>query len=734
MARKKDEQNVAPQGEPMHGMEEMGQEPLKIPREDPTVAGSQAPMQPPMQQGPGPMQAPGGMEPMHSPEEIGMPYETPARNALQNPAMFQKDASGVGLVGPIGEEAINKAIGLLEKYRNGKKALENKIVENERWWKLRQWDLIHEGESEEDRVKGAFDPDPKSAWLHNTITNLHADIMDNYPEPVVQPRAEEDKESAKILSDIIPRILEQSNFPQIYSSVSYYKLKFGTGVYSVVWDSELNNGLGDVAIRKADLLKLYWEPGVVDIQKSRNFFSVDILDRDEVHEMFPQIDISKVGGDTQSVAKYAHDDNYDEYTEKVLLVDWYYKKIVNGKKVVHYAKFAGDQLIYASENDPEYEQIGYYDHGLYPYFFDVLFPLEDTPAGFGYIDICKSPQLYIDKLDASILKHAGMGARARFFVRNDGAVNEEEYADYRNDLIHWNGTGDPNESIIPIQIPNLSSIYVDIRNLKIDEMKETAGNRDVSQGGSVAGITAASAIAALQEAGSKRSRDMIRHSYFIMEDVYQCIISLKRQFDKYPTSYRVTDKQTGDMSFVQFSGQDIAPQPQEPVAGMDMGYRTPEFDVKVVAQKASAFSTAAQNERAKELYALGFFNPDMADQALACLDMMAFEGIDSVKTHINENKTLNERLQQMGMLALAMAQQLDAVTGSQYTQQVAQAMQAGRDEEGPSVNATQRQNMGITNNEKAMDRVGGLTQTEKEGESSITANARARAAEASAPR
>ena len=732
MARKRDEQNVAPQEEPMHGMEEMGQEPLRIPRENPDTMGSQMPSQP-MQP---PSMQPGmtGEEPMHSPEEIGMPYETPARNALDNPAMFQDDTSGVGLVGDIGEEAIYRATGILKKYKAGKQILENKIVENERWWKLRQWDMIREGETQEEARQRMYDPDPKSAWLHNTVTNLHADIMDNYPEPVVQPRQEEDKKSAQVLSDIIPRILEQSKFPQIFSEVSYYKLKFGTGVYSVVWDKDLNNGLGDVSVRKADILKLYWEPGVTDIQKSRNFFSVDIMDREELIEEYPFIDSSKIGGEVTDVAKYIHDDNYDEQSEKVLVVDWYYKKRVNGKKLVHYVKFCGTQLIYASENDPAYAEQGYYDHGLYPYFFDVLFPLEDTPAGFGYIDICKSPQLYIDKLDASILKHAAMGARARYFIRNDGSINEQEFADLSNDLVHWNGSGNPADSLLPIEVPPLSEIYVSTKNLKIDEMKETAGNRDVSQGGTAAGITAASAIAALQEAGSKRSRDMIRHSYFVMGDVYQCIIALKRQFDKSPTSYRVTDKQTGAMSFVKFSGQDIAPQKQEPEGGIDMGYRTPEFDVKVIAQKASAFSTAAQNERAKELYALGFFNPDNADMALACLDMMAFEGIESVKTHINENKTLNERLQQMGMLALAMAQQLDAVTGSQYTQQVAQAMQTGRDEEGPSVSATQRQNMGMTNNENAMNRVGSMTQTEHDGESSVTANARAKAADASTPR
>ena len=48
------------------------------------------------------------------------------------------------------------------------------------------------------------------------------------------------------------------------------------------------------------------------------------------------------------------------------------------------------------------------------------------------------------------------------------------------------------------------------------------------------------------------------------------------------------------------------------------------FDVEITAQKQSPYTKMAQNELALQFYSAGFFNPQMADQALACLDMMDF--------------------------------------------------------------------------------------------------------------
>ena len=108
-----------------------------------------------------------------------------------------------------------------------------------------------------------------------------------------------------------------------------------------------------------------------------------------------------------------------------------------------------------------------------------------------------------------------------------------------------------------------------------------------------------------------------------------------------------------------------------------MSERLPVFDIKVSPQKSSPFSTVAQNERAKDLYSMGFFRPDMADQALAALEMMQFDDIDKVRRTIRQNGTMYQQMQQMMQLAMAMAQQLDAMEGgvNQYALQVQQVVQ-----------------------------------------------------------
>lgn len=52
----------------------------------------------------------------------------------------------------------------------------------------------------------------------------------------------------------------------------------------------------------------------------------------------------------------------------------------------------------------------------------------------------------------------------------------------------------------------MSDIYVSVLNSKIQELRETSGNNEASTGNTPSGVTAASAIAALQEAPGKTSR------------------------------------------------------------------------------------------------------------------------------------------------------------------------------------------------------------------------------------
>lgn len=554
----------------------------------------------------------------------------------------------------IGEKEIKEAAQTLSDYKAGKGALESRVVKDEQWWKLRHWDILRH--QSPDKI---LEPEPTSAWLFNAILNKHADAMDNYPLPVVLPRERSDEESADTLSKVLPVIMEYNSFEDTYSMNWWEKLKHGTGVYGVFWNPEKDNGLGDIDIKQIDLLKIFWEPGVMDVQKSENLFIVELVNEDALNRQYPEYR-GRFKGQGFSIAEYVYDDSIDT-SDKVVVVDWYYKRYLSsGKTIVHYCKFCNDVVLYASENQPEYRERGFYDHGLYPVVFDTMFPEKGTPVGFGYVAICKDPQMYIDKLSQNIMMSSMMGSRKRFFISDSTNVNEDEFLDWNKPLVHT--SGEINESRIrEIEVAPPASIYVDVMNGKIDEMKETAANRDVSSGGATSGVTAAAAIAALQEAGNKVSRDMISASYRAYVKIVNLCIELIRQFYDEARSFRITGDGPGTYEYASVSNLMLRGEK----TGIDMMgntlYRMPIFDLKTKAVRKSPFSRMEENERAKELYSMGFFDPNRAQEAMGALEMMEFEGIDAVRDRISEGQTLLNVVQQQQM---EMAQMADIIQQS----------------------------------------------------------------------
>ena len=546
------------------------------------------------------------------------------QGSLPSPAVAGVQDGFSALAARIGVEQIREANNTLQKYKQGKANLEQRIIDNEQWYKLRHWECMRDKKQQ---------VQPTSAWLFNSLANKHADAMDNFPSPNILPREEGDKGEAEMLSSIIPVILEQNDFEETYDNVQDYRLKSGTGVYGIFWDNEKMNGLGDISILKADLINLFWEPGITDIQRSRHLFHVELADNDLLEQEYPQLR-GKLSSSSIDLSKYVYDDTVDTST-KSAVVDWYYKKRQNGRNVLHYCKYVNDVVLFATENDPEMAERGWYDHGQYPFVFDPLFSMEGTPCGFGYIDVGKDTQAYIDRANQAIMQNMLANAKPRHFIRSDGSVNEAEYADTTKDFIHVDGSLGQ-DSILPVQGKPMNNVYIEARHDKIDELKETTGNRDISTGGTTSGVTAASAIAAMQEAGSKLSRDNNKASYRAFRKVVLMVIELIRQFYDLPRCFRIIGE-NGTARFVEYSNANLQPQMQGIEMGVDMGYRLPLFDVEITAQKASPYSKMSQNELALQFFGAGFFNPQMSDQALACLEMMDFDRKQGIMQRIAQN-------------------------------------------------------------------------------------------------
>ena len=578
----------------------------------------------------------------------------------------------------IDSKAVTKASEILRKYKEGKARLEQKIIANEEFWKLRQWNYMNDGNA---------DYKPATAWLWSCIQSRYSDAMDSYPTCNFQPRQSDDKAEAIKLSAIVPVILEQNRYEDVYSDVVWYTLKHGGSIQGVFWDGSKHNGLGDVAVKKIDFINFFWEPGITDIQESQNIFNTELVANDILEQRYPQC-VGKLGGKTITLAKYLYDDNVDT-SDKSVVVDWYYHTYVNGKKTLQYVKYVNDVVLYATENeiiapekvtiDPEtgipltipldkpLAEKGLYDHGLYPFVTMALYPVEGSICGYGITDIGRDTQIQIDQLNKAIVDNAMEGASPRYFVRDDGTINLEEYNDKSKKFVRVEGNiGE--ENLRPIDYKQLDSIYVNFLTQKIEELKYVTSNQDVNNGVAPSGVTAASAIAALQESQGKNARSTNKTFHRAFRDVCYQMVELIRQFYDVPRTFRINPDGMQEQ-FVPYSNVGLKPQ-QQMTMGMDMGLRLPEFDIDVTSEKANPYKKMEINELALSFYNAGFFNPQMTDQALACLGMMDFNKKDEVMQKISENGTLTEMLLMYQQMALQFATKLSPELGQQVANQI----------------------------------------------------------------
>lgn len=522
-------------------------------------------------------------------------------------------------VAVITNDDVAKAEEERKKYREGKKSLEDRIVSEEKAWRLKLYDGTKNGS----KTRG-------SAYMWSSVVSKHADMMDNYPEPIFLPREESDAPEAKKLSSVVPVILDRNDFEAVYSDSEWYRIKHGTSCIGVFWDPAAEEGRGDIAVRNIDLLNVFYKAGIKDIQESPNLFICAECDRDSVKAEYPFAELSGSGADT--LADYDSDEKKDK-SKSVLVVDWYYKKRVNGKTVVHLCKYSCGEVLYASENDPETAATGFYSHGLYPVVFNTLYPEEDSCTGYGLIAVSINAQLYIDELDSLVMSYAKTALTPRWFAKKSAGINIGQYEDESAAIVEVEGDID-SEKLRQITVNPISPIYFNILERKIEELKETTGNRDVNSGGVTGGVTSGAAIATLQEAGNKTSRDAIKADYRAYVKVVRLILELIRQFYSDERVFRITDPNEG-VSFISYSNEALKPKTLFSYSGEEIK-RTPVFDIAVKAEKNNPFSKLSQNETAAQLYKMGAFNPETASQALIMLSMMDFEGKEEIVQKVSK--------------------------------------------------------------------------------------------------
>lgn len=527
--------------------------------------------------------------------------------------------------GKIDKEFLAKALRMFDIYKGDKAEINERIKENETWYK--KWHLINrQGEISRGELNTA------TAFVFSAIENKYADAVDNFPTPNILEREPGDEETARILSKVIPVQLDISGFKDCYKKNWRKKLKHGTAIYGVFY----NQVKDDIQLKAINALSVYCDMHMADVQDSQFLFITNAVDNDVLKKQYPKFGRLFVGD--ASVESYGQTATVYDRTE---VVDCYYKK-PDGS--VHLVKFVKNTVIDATEDTPGYEA-GLYSHGLYPVVFDCLYPEEDCPFGYGVVDVIRNPQKYIDKLDSIILKNSMMAGQQRWFVKDNGAINLDQFTDFSNPLIHVQGSLDETH-LKAFQANPLPNQILTHRNEKIAELKEVIGNRDFQQGGTSGGVTAASAITVLQNAGEKLSRALIDDSYDAYKKIVLMCIELIREFYHEERIYRITNEQ-GKKEFAGLSGNMLIDEVQETDAlGFPIGtkYKNAEFDIEVVPQRQNPYTKEMNNQTVMTLYGAGFFNPQNVDASIVALEVMQFDGKEKVMQKLLD---LQERQAQM---------------------------------------------------------------------------------------
>ena len=417
-------------------------------------------------------------------------------------------------------------------------------------------------------------------------------------------------------------ILKRRRYKSVYRTKCRQALKKGASVQEVFWDKTLYGGLGDINIRQWDILNFLWDPKSENIQEGRGVFKFGFYTKEYILERYPFAN-NLLKPDTYTRLSYFSD---TEQNEDIMMVDYWYKEYdEDGRAKVHMAKLAGHVLLEDSiETSPEGMQLS----GLYPFVVESPYPLEGQPVGLGVIDIFKNLQIYADKLDQIILKNALMSSKVKLLVNRSSDIDESALGDWSKEIIKANRIDDG--AIRWFQPASLNPYVLTHYNNKLDSIKLESGQSEFSRGEGGKGVTAASAILALQEAGSKRSRTLIDQLYDGFEDVVKLIIDLICENYTEQRRFRITNEK--GVKNISFKNTDI----QKNTSGLS---RFIDFDIKVAVQKQTPYKSLYLNELALELLKAGIVDSQEA------LSMMTFTGkdalLDKVKQRIENEKANN---------------------------------------------------------------------------------------------
>ena len=510
-----------------------------------------------------------------------------------------------------GEEFVSQAYTLFDEFRNAYESEWSRLEANARLYYGKHWEDMQSQDA--DLAK------PMTPVINSTIENMAADLADNFPQAIVRPEAPEDQMVADIVGALIQKNHDASNYRREYMRYVHDVLVGGYGVQEVGYDATADRGIGRAFIRHVDNHTILFDPQVRDIQLGRAVFKMAPQTIEWLESRYPDM-AGKFAADSFTLEEDS-ELTYDQ-TKSVLFIEVWFKQWVEegdtGHWAVHMVQMAGRQMLGDSrEEKPE----GYFSVGEYPFVVTTMFPRPNSCLGYGIPDLFGEIQKYSDKLDQIVLKNAALSAHNKLLNTSSSGFDTADLMDWSKDVHE----GEVLSGVTWFPTPPLPQYIISLSEQMRLTLRDESGANDFSRGNTASGVTAASAIAALQEMSSKRTR-MI--AMMVWEDYKQLVryeIEFEREFNVVPRDVLLTiDGQQQTATF------ESAIMERESALGNDVPI---EFMISIKVERENRFTTTAQNELILQMVQLGVVTPQQA------VELMVFEGKETL---------LRKSQQQMG--------------------------------------------------------------------------------------
>ena len=552
--------------------------------------------------------------------------------------------SNVGETMPTDETGlVTKGYSLFEEFRSAYQAEWERLNNCEKYYQGRHWDDVP--------MLNPKDPRPVTPVLQSTIENVKADLMDYYPEAIIRPETPEDRTVAEILAAVIRQNHDAASYRQEYMKLAHDLLTSGYMVQEVGYDVNANYGIGSAFIRYVDVHNILFDPQCVDIQDGRAVFKIAPKTMDWLNQRYPD-KAGKFAADEYTLESDS-EVQYDA-TKSVLLLEFWWREYNAEQErfVVHMAQMAGRQLLSDSRIEkPE----GYFAVGEYPFVITPLFRRKTSCLGYGLVEMFAPSQAYSDKLDQITLKNAAMSSQPHMLVQESSGFDAD-------DLRDWSKTVHKGESINGVQWlaqPPLPQYVIQYAAAMREGVKDESGSNDFSRGNTASGVTAASAIAALQEASSKRSRMITGQMHEAFKRAVRYEIEFEREYNMLPREVLVTIN--GQQQTVTFES---AIMERESALGNTVPV---EFMISIKVQRENVWTVTAHNELIIQMVQMQIVSPQQA------AELMIYEGKEELLSKMaTQGGTVSPEQQAMEQQAMeqqaleAQMQELpppEAVTG-----------------------------------------------------------------------